>query len=154
MILTYSSTISKTILGNKGWKSSGKYREEFLSMEEIFSVQTPRGTEMDGAWRQEKEAVPAETRNWGHRDGPRAQAAPSGGGRQSCRRRGAGGAGSQTQPPGPGVPLVGAAGVEGSRGQGDSGNWRGGWRAWCSQWLPRWYSVSVWSRLLDLHVLT
>lgn len=49
MILTYSSTISKTILGNKGWKSSGKYREEFLSMEEIFSVQTPRGTEMDGA---------------------------------------------------------------------------------------------------------
>ena len=139
MILTYSSTISKTILGNKGWKSSGKYREEFLSMEEIFSVQTPRGTEMDGAWRQEKEAVPAETRNWGHRDGPRAQTAPSGGGRQSCRRRrGAGGAGSQTQPPGPGVPPVG-------------GRRR---RAWCSQWLPRWYSVSVWSRLLDLHVLS
>ena len=50
--------------------------------------------------------------------------APSGGGRQSCRRRrGAGRAGSQTQPPGPGVPLVC---VEGSRGQGDSGNWRGG----------------------------
>ena len=75
VILSYSSHESKTILGNEGWKSSGKYREEFLSMEEIFSVQTPRGTEREGGWGQEKEAVPAGTRNWGHRDGPWAQAA-------------------------------------------------------------------------------
>lgn len=160
MILTYSSTISKTILGNEGWKSSGKYREEFLSMEEIFSVQTPRGTEREGGWGQEKEAVPAGTRNWGHRDGPWAQAAHQ---EDAVRRKR-----SILQEEEEGLlsrlsdsasrfrdPTGGGSGcVEGSMGQGDSGNRRGGWRAWCSRWLPRWYSVSVWSRILDLHVLS
>lgn len=52
----------------------------------------------------------------------------AGGRHQFCRRKKrAGGEGSQTQPPGPGVPLVGAVGVwKAVGGSGDLGNWRGG----------------------------
>ena len=69
--------------------------------------------------------MPAGTRNWGHRDGPQH--------RQPIRRKtsvlqeeegAGGGAGSQTQPPGPGVPPVGAVGVwkaAGGRGTRETG---------------------------------
>lgn len=48
MILTYSSIINKTILGNERLEVFWEIQGEILSMEEICSVQTPRGTEREG----------------------------------------------------------------------------------------------------------
>ena len=80
--------------------------------------------------RQEKEAVPAGTRNWGHRDGPQHRQprqeediSPAGGGGGWRSRLSA-------SAPRPRGPTGGGSGcVEGSREQGDSGRGKTGDRA-------------------------